>query len=72
MDAKDAHITYEQARRRDNKPICKWCYVPCDPTSRTYRACTLCEYCYDEQPLITVHKEIVCRTNPSSSVKAAR
>jgi len=72
MNAKDAHITYEQARRRDNKPICQWCYVPCDPTSRTYRATRLCEYCYDDQPIILEHKEILCQTTSSSSDKAVR
>ena len=59
MDAKDAHITYEQARRRDNKPICQWCYVPCDPTSRTYRATRLCEYCYPSLESITVKGNMI-------------
>ena len=59
MNAKDAHITYQQARWRENKPICLWCYVPCDPTSRTYRATTLCEFCYDDQPVIVERKDIL-------------
>jgi hypothetical protein len=71
MNAKDAminyevrHVTYEQARRRENKPICRYCFVPCDPRSRAYRACQLCEYCYDEQPpLTTKPKEILCQPN---------
>jgi hypothetical protein len=52
-------LTYQQARYRENKPICTWCYVPCDPGSRTYRATGLCEFCYDDQPIILEHKEIL-------------
>ena len=65
--AKDAHIidavrhvTYEQARTRENKPICRYCFVPCDPRSREYRACKLCSYCYLEQPApLTQKKELI-------------
>ena len=52
------------------KPLCLWCQVPCDSTSRTYRATRLCEFCYDDQPIILEHKEILtCQT---SSAKAER
>lgn len=42
-------VTYERAKSRDYpKPICQYCYVPCDPTSREYRGMTACPSCYDE------------------------
>lgn len=41
-------ITYERAKSRDYpKPICRYCYVPCDPGSREYRGMTACPDCYD-------------------------
>lgn len=70
MNAKDAHITYEQARRRENKPICQWCYVPCDPTSRTYRATRLCEFCYDDQIIVTQPKELLPCQNQTTPSEA--
>jgi hypothetical protein len=63
MNAKNAHITYEQARRRDNKPVCRYCYGPCDPRSREYRGMTLCPPCYRDEPLTitTQPKELLCQ-----------
>lgn len=31
---------------------CRVCGVSCDPRSRAYRTQSVCEYCYDELPLI--------------------
>lgn len=47
--------------RDGTKPRCRWCFVPCDPRSRTYRATHLCEWCYGEQPIILEKKELLCR-----------
>lgn len=56
-----ARPTYARVRSRDNKPICKGCFVPCDPKSREYRALTLCEECYGYEPLIIQKKELLCK-----------
>ena len=51
--------TYTEARRETNKPVCRFCFVPCDPRSRAYRALQLCEYDYDDlPPLTTKPKEV--------------
>ena len=53
-------MTLAQAQWADGyKPRCSWCHVPCYPESRTYRATHLCEWCYDSQPIIVEHKEIL-------------
>jgi hypothetical protein len=63
--AKDAmiqhHVTMADVQWNDGyKPRCLWCFIPCDPRSREYRATHLCEYCYDEQPPIqTQRKELL-------------
>lgn len=42
-------ITYERAKNRDYpKPICRYCFVPCDPKSREFRGMQACPYCYDD------------------------
>lgn len=41
--------------------LCRWCRVPCDWTSREYRAMKLCKPCYMEQPPMPMkvnHKEL--------------
>lgn len=40
-------VTLQRAQSRDYpKPICRYCYVPCDPSSREYRGMQACVYCY--------------------------
>ena len=65
-------LTYQQARSRENRPICRYCFISCDPRSREYRGMTLCSACYRDEPLslVTQHKELLpCQT---SSAKAQR
>ncbi len=52
--------TYQQARSAENKPICFFCFVPCDPKSREYRATGLCPACHDATPLIIHRKGLPC------------
>ena len=56
--------TYQQWRAlNDGKPTCRYCFVTCNPKSREYRALQVCQYCYDDVPLITKPKELLpCRT----------
>ncbi len=61
------HPTLASVNYNDGfKPRCTYCFVPCDPRSRTYRASHLCEFCYDEQPLIIQRKEILCQPKSPS------
>lgn len=59
-----AHVrrTYGQARRAENKPICRCCFIPVDPRTREYRALRLCTICYATElaPLTTKPKELIC------------
>lgn len=53
--------TYQEARGQEGKPLCRFCYIPCDWRTREYRALQLCPYCYDElPPVLTLKKEAVC------------
>jgi hypothetical protein len=48
-------ITLARAQSRDwPKPICRYCYVPCDPRSYEFRTLQTCQYCYDDVPLIII------------------
>ena len=54
--AKDAqihhHVTMAEIQYNDGwKPRCRYCFVPCDPRSREYRALRCCPVCYDFQGL---------------------
>jgi hypothetical protein len=41
------------------KPRCQYCFIPCDPRSREYRALHVCTYCYADAPLIIERKEFL-------------
>jgi hypothetical protein len=59
------HVTYEQACRRDNKPLCYYCLIPCDPRSREYRALRICSLCYrDLGPMETKPKHLLPKKEP--------
>ena len=54
-------LTYQQARWREGKPICRHCFVPVDPRTREYKTLQLCSFCYDSlPPPLTKKKELVC------------
>lgn len=42
-------VTLGRAQSRDYpKPICRFCYAPCDPRTREYRGMQACPDCYNE------------------------
>lgn len=48
-------------------PACRHCDIPCDPTTREYRAVKLCSQCYDELgPITVVKKEKLCSRTRTS------
>ncbi len=52
------HPTLASVNNADGyKPRCQYCFVPCHPKSREYRALQLCPWCYDSAPLIITKKE---------------
>ena len=62
--AKDAqihhHVTMAEIQYNDGwKPRCRYCFVPCDPRSREYRALKLCTECYMFEPIIIQPKELI-------------
>lgn len=42
--------------RRRELPACRYCQIPCDPSTREYRGAGVCEGCYDELTVTVVRK----------------
>ena len=54
------HVTMAEIQYNDGyKPRCQYCFIPCDPRSREYRALHVCTYCYADAPLIIERKEFL-------------
>jgi len=54
--------THAQIQYMDGyKPLCRYCQVSCDRTSREYRGMSLCPQCYRDEPLslTTQKKELI-------------